>query len=376
MRLSSATKTDRRLSLNSFLISLSLNLLLLIVLSISKEQRAPQAKDALDVNFVSLPQTRLVRRFLALPPKQIALSDRAEVDPNIPVMRPVLPTKDITPTQPDSAISMNMDTSSPAPDLPSTIARARPSASLPVSPVGEWTRGDGVASGTARQGTGGQSSGLGQRIVPRQPMARVTGTGNKLKGYYNISLVRYEDTSDVISTDALTQLASAMNRWTQVKTKVIKEPIMLDAPELFRVPMIYIASRRAFAFSERERENLRKYLTSGGFMLFSNSAASETDARGVVNSIEFELWKVLGNSAGDLVDIDRKHQLYGSFFELESPQGLRGVTVDGRTNVIYEGFGCGAAWVEGKDTKREPFMKLGVNIIAYALTTSPVVQRD
>ena len=376
MRSSSATKTDRRVSLNSFLISLSLNLLLLIVLSLSKEQRTPQAKDALDVNFVSLPKTRLLRRSIALPPKQIALSDRAEVEPNVPVMKPLLTAKEIAPTRPNSAVSMSMDTTTPAPDLPSTIARARPSASSPVSPVGEWTRGDGIPSGTARQGTGGQVSGLGQRIVPRQPMARVTGTGNKLKGYYNISLVRYEDTSDVISTDALTQLASAMNRWTQVKTKVIKEPIMLDAPELFRVPMIYIASRRAFAFSERERENLRKYLTSGGFMLFSNSGVSENDSQGVANSIEFELWKVLGNSAGDLVDIDRKHQLYGSFFELDRPRGLRGAEIDGRMNVIYEAFGCGAAWVAGKDTKREPYMKLGVNIIAYALTTSPVVQHD
>ena len=374
MRSSAITKTDRRLSLNSFLISLSLNLLLLIILSLAREHRVPQAKDALDVNFVSIPQTRLLRRSLAMPPKQLALSDHANVDPNITSIKPIPLAKDIAPPQQDSVLPIHTDAARPVLDMPTTIALRSPSVSSPLSPAGEWKRGEGIPSGTARQGTGGQVSGIGQRIVPRQPMARITGTGNALKGYYNISLVRYEDTSDVISNDALNQLASAMNRWTQVKTKVIKEPIMLDDPELYRVPMIYIASRRAFAFSERERENLRKYFASGGFLLFSNSADSETEARGVANSIEFELWKILGGATNDLAEIDKDHQLYNSFFKLTEPLGLRGVTMDDRINVIYEASGIGAAWVAGTDTSRKPYMKLGVNIIAYALTTNSVVQ--
>ena len=65
-------------------------------------------------------------------------------------------------------------------------------------------------------------------------MAGIAGAGKALSGYYNISLVRYEDTSDTVSADALRQLASAMNRWTKIKTKVIGEPIMLDDPELLR----------------------------------------------------------------------------------------------------------------------------------------------
>jgi len=376
VRSSIATSGDRRLSLNSFLISLSLNLILFIILSLSREQSAPQAKDALDVDFVSLPRTRLSHRSLALPAKQIALSDHANVDPNISAMKPIPFTREIASPQPNSALSMSVDTVSPAPDIATTIAPRSRSASSVLNPAGAWKRGNGVSSGTTRQGSGGQISGFGQRIIPRQPMAMITGMGDKLKGYYNISLVRYEDTSDVISTDALIQLASAMNRWTQVKTKIIKEPMMLDDPELFRVPMIYIASRRAFAFSERERENLRKYFTSGGFLLFSNSAESEIETSGVANSIEFELWKVLGDAANDLVDIGEKHQLYDSFFKLTELSGLRGVIVDGRIKVIYEASGYGAAWVAGTDTKRKPYMKLGVNIIAYALTTSPVVQHN
>jgi hypothetical protein len=210
--------------------------------------------------------------------------------------------------------------------------------------------------------------------VSRQPNAIITGSGDGLRGYYNISLVRYEDTSDVISADALAQLAGAMNRWTKVRTKVIKEPMMLDDPELLRVPLVYITSRRAFAFSERERKNLRLYFANGGFLLFSNAADSEDEARGVANSIEFELWKVLGSASDDLADIGKRHQIYGSFFGLPGSPNLRGIALDGRISVIYEDSGYGMAWRMGEDSKRRPYLKLGVNIIAYALTTSPMAQ--
>ncbi len=227
-----------------------------------------------------------------------------------------------------------------------------------------------MGAGPRGSGIGGQ---VGDAIASRQPKAIISGSGDKLSGYYNISLVRYEDTTDTISTDALIQLAAAMNRWTQIRTKVIKEPIMLDDPELLQVPMIYIASRRAFAFSERERENLQVYLAQGGFLLFSNAAASRSEARGVANSIEFELWKVLSGVGHDLADAG-KSEIYSSFFTL-SPGSLRlrAAAPDDRISAIYEDAGYGFAWAEEKP--RELYLKLGVNIIVYALTTSPLVQR-
>ena len=67
--------------------------------------------------------------------------------------------------------------------------------------------------------------------------------------------MKYEDTSDVIRTIALRNLARVMNRWTMIETKVLPDPISLDDKNLFRVPLIYIASRNAFAFSHKERQN-------------------------------------------------------------------------------------------------------------------------
>jgi len=111
---------------------------------------------------------------------------------------------------------------------------------------------------------------------------------------------------------------------------------------------------------------------------------SDSEARGVANSIEFELWKVLGEVAHDLVDIglssnevkEKKHQIYSGFFDLPSSLGLRGVGLDGRMSVIYDDSGYGPAWAAREDSKREPYLRLGVNIIVYALSTSPMVQRN
>jgi len=363
---------NRSLSLNSFLLSLALNLSLLLVLSLYKEHNTQQGKDGIPVNFVSLPRTTLKRRAPVILPKSYTLN--VQQAQSVPLN--VRVTSDISSPRSDSAVPVGIDTGDNfTPDVSAATTFQRQSAISSSASGGDWKRGDGSPSRSGRPGSGGRSGGqVANSIVSRQPNAIISGSGDGLRGYYNISLVKYEDTSDVISADALAQLAGAMNRWTQVRTKVIKEPMMLDDPGLLRVPLVYITSRRAFAFSERERKNLRLYFANGGFLLFSNAADSEDEARGVTNSIEFELWKVLGSASDDLADIGKRHQIYGSFFGLPSSLNLRGIALDDRISVIYEDSGYGMAWRMGEDSKRRPYLKLGVNIIAYALTTSPMAR--
>jgi hypothetical protein len=380
-----------RLSLNSLLISLALNLTLLLILSICREHAIPRSREVVPVEFISLPKARLQRRSPITSPRFPDSNTQriASAWINAPM------TKEIEPSHSDSSAFHPAFRLSDFPVSSNRTSQPTGLAPMQTQPAGEWKRGDGVPSRPTRSGDNpltpfskGESGRADRRIAPRQPKAIITGSGDKLSGYYNISLVKYEDTSDTISADALTQLAGAMNRWTQIKTKVIREPIMLDDPELLHVPLVYITSRRPFAFSERERENLRRYFANGGFLLFSNAAISDSEGRGVANSIEFELWKILDGAAHDLVDIGNKHQIssfslvkgaggiYSGFFDLSGPLGLRGIALNGRIVVIYEDLGCGIAWRDGKDSKREPYLKLGVNIIAYALTTSPMAQQD
>ncbi|MDQ1327219.1 MAG: hypothetical protein QG641_499, partial [Candidatus Poribacteria bacterium] len=87
------------------------------------------------------------------------------------------------------------------------------------------------------------------------------------------------------------------------------------------------------------------------------------------NSIGFELWKILGEPAHNLSAVEKRHPLYNNFFDLQKPKlpELLGITISDRLVVIYEDTGYAGAWIGGKD---DSFLKMGVNIIAYALTTN------
>ena len=247
-----------------------------------------------------------------------------------------------------------------------------------------------------RQSSGWQDSLLKGTTKP--PLAQVEGSGKSIRGYFNISQVKYEDTSDVIRTIALRNLARSMNRWTMIETKVLPDPISLDDKKLFRVPLIYIASRDAFAFSHKERQNLRNYLYNGGFLLFSDISDEQMPDGPAANSIQFELWKILGNDY-NLQPITPKHPLSVSFFDfskslpietnhrqsglLRKPlsfrlsslrietkrTGLLGISLANRLAVLYDASGYGLSWAKSND-KDDKALKFGVNIIVYALTVS------
>jgi len=226
-----------------------------------------------------------------------------------------------------------------------------------------------------RQSSGWQDNLLKGTTEP--PLAQVEGVGKSIQGYFNISQVKYEDTSDVIRTIALRNLARSMNRWTMIETRVLPDPISLDDKKLFRVPLIYIASRDAFAFSHKERQNLRDYLYNGGFLLFSDISDEQMQDGPVANSIQFELWKILGNDY-NLQPITPKHPLSVSFFdfskrlpiEIDKHQTrLFRISISNRLAVLYDAAGYGLSWAKGDD-KDDKALKFGVNIIVYALTTS------
>ncbi len=197
---------------------------------------------------------------------------------------------------------------------------------------------------------------------------------NKLNGNYNISVIYIDNDSYNISKNILNQLANAMNRWTQVKTRVTNERLRLDDPKILKVPMIYIAMRKPFTFSESMRHNLRKYLSQGGFLMFSNIADSQKESLEVANSFGFELWNILGDYAHRLIEIEKNHPIYNCLFNTQNSSlpEILAISKEGRIFVIYEDTGYGKAWSEGINNNTESFMKMGINIIVYMLITSEI----
>jgi hypothetical protein len=278
----------RKLLINCILISFVVHIAVLLIYSPYKERPNPHISSKVDVDFVSLPKAKLTqRRFIEI----IRQSERT-FDPSLEqsesnakyllsiTNRPVMQEATQTSGNPQIISTIADLKSDKMPLLGFRSDKTDNNSSIIRSSTGK-SRG---TSGRAGQ-SGGQIAKAGGSIQPGESRARITGSGNNLKGYYNMSLVRYEDSSDTISTNALSQLAKAMNRWTQVLTKVINEPMRLDDPKLAEVPIIYIASRKPFAFSERERQNLRKFFDNGNFMIFTNSGENETQRLEVANSI-------------------------------------------------------------------------------------------
>ncbi|MCZ6677512.1 MAG: DUF4159 domain-containing protein [Candidatus Poribacteria bacterium] len=207
------------------------------------------------------------------------------------------------------------------------------------------------------------------------PQAQVRGSGQGITGYYDIATVQYEDTADEMRRQALTHLVGAMNRWTNVRTQLLPGSTSLADPAIQRIPLVYIAAKDAFAFSEKERANLRAYLQNGGTLLFAD-ISPEWGIRGpVANSIRFELWTILGQSV-DLRPIERGDAVCTSFFQFKKGAPLKkkerhrfyALWLDGRIAVFYDAAGFGLEWM--KDDSNEKWLQWGVNLIVYTLVSA------
>ena len=211
--------------------------------------------------------------------------------------------------------------------------------------------------------------------VGEAPQAEVHGSGEGVTGYYHIATVQYEDTADAMRAEALSRLVMGMNRWTNIRTQLLPESTPLADPAIQRIPLVYIAAKSDFSFSEKERANLRTYLQNGGTLLFSDVSPEWGTQGPVANSIRFELWKILGDNS-NLRPIDREDSVCTSFFRFKKgvPRAdkKRGefyaLWLDGRIAVFYDAAGLGLKWMEGN--KNEKWLQWGVNLIVHTLVSA------
>src|SRR5690606_3750768 len=181
---------------------------------------------------------------------------------------------------------------------------------------------------------------------------------------------------------ALRRLAFEVAVRTSIATAPEEKVLPLDSPELFFYPFLYLSGTRPLpALSRAEVENLRRYLTFGGFLLCDDAGDGAFAA-----SCERELGRILpGRTLGR---IPTDHVLFKSFYLLSHPAGrtlsrpyLTGVVEGGRLAAVISAkdLGCAGtrdgfgAWsydvVPGGEAQREVAFRLGVNLAMYALCT-------
>lgn len=184
--------------------------------------------------------------------------------------------------------------------------------------------------------------------------------------------------------DVLSSFLGQVARRTSIE--VNREAVRLELTDasLYRYPIIYMAGNEAFdPFSEDELRILRHYLSYGGFILIDdnsglNNSGFDKSVRGMIEALFPQV---------PLQKISRDHSIFRSFYLLDQVAGrtllnpyLEGISVKGRTVLVYSANDLAGAWAKNKlgnwsydiigggERQRQLSLRLGVNIVMYSLT--------
>jgi hypothetical protein len=199
---------------------------------------------------------------------------------------------------------------------------------------------------------------------------------------------------EIVSLDLGNGIKGARNvaerlAW-EVRKRSSVEPILepgrarLDKASLFRSPFVYWRGSDEFPpLSQQAIEGLRKYIHRGGFILIDDATAG---GEGFDRAVRRELLRAF--PALPLQPISSDHTIYRSFYLLQNPVGrvqgpafLEGITYGDRIAIVYSRHDLGGAFqrdklgawsravVPGGEPQRERAIRLGVNLVLYALCT-------
>lgn len=181
----------------------------------------------------------------------------------------------------------------------------------------------------------------------------------------------------------LRRIAWELQRRTSVEVVPDARPFPLSSPDIFEYPFLYFGGEGAFpALSNAEVENLRRYLTFGGFMLADANDGS--DGSGFDASFRREMARVLPQNP--LTPVPSSHVVYKTFFLLDSAPGrllnkpqMLSVNLGKRAAVLYSQNDLAGAWSRGEagdyefdvspggEPQRELAIRVGINVCMYAL---------
>lgn len=171
------------------------------------------------------------------------------------------------------------------------------------------------------------------------------------------------------------EFLSSVQKRTTIPTERRFKSVKLDSDELFSYPFVIITGESDFRLSSREKENLKKYLTSGGFLLASASCSNKEWDK----AFRREMKAVLEDKP--LKKIEMSHAIFktvNTIERLELSHGgaddprLEGIEIDGKIVTIYSPHGLndtahteGCCCCGGNEIRN--CIDLNVNILVYAL---------
>jgi hypothetical protein len=162
---------------------------------------------------------------------------------------------------------------------------------------------------------------------------------------------------------------------SNIKTKIKPKPVVVtpSSPDLFSYPFVHLTGHGNVVFSAADINNLKNYLSSGGFLHID-------DNYGMDQYIRKEIKKVFPNN--DLVEIPASHMIFqkpnlfsGGLPKIHEHDGKRpqafGIFLAKRLVLLYT-YECdlGDGW-ENPEVNNDPIevreraLKMGANILNY-----------
>jgi len=210
-----------------------------------------------------------------------------------------------------------------------------------------------------------------------------TEEGESPKGDFLFLQARLDGDWDT-EPNAIANLLKAVATQSSAEVAFQRYPVDPGSDELLEYPFLYMTGRHDFVLTERQVQGLRRFLSEGGFLLASPSCGrAEFDA-----AFRREIARVLPNHPLEklpdghpvyhmLENVQQVHYadyVYSTGGENDPPAlSLEGIQLGGMTAVVYSPYGLGGGWRGldhpfGRDIAHEDALKLGVNIVLYAMT--------
>lgn len=189
-----------------------------------------------------------------------------------------------------------------------------------------------------------------------------------------IALVKYSGGGDwYANPTSLPNLVKYCNQTINTKISPKVATVEVGSSEIFSYPFVHMTGHGNVVFSPNDVENIKNYLTSGGFLHID-------DNFGMDEYIRKEIKKVFPNN--ELKEIPSNHEIFQgpNLFpnglpkihehENKRPQAF-GVFIENKLVLLYT-FECdlGDGWEDKEvhndpDSVREKALKMGANIINY-----------
>lgn len=189
-----------------------------------------------------------------------------------------------------------------------------------------------------------------------------------------IAVMQYQGGGDwYVNPTSLPNLIAFCNE--NINTTLNPEPEVVkpDSPNLYRYPFIHLTGHGNVVFSDYERQNLRTYLESGGFLHIDDNYGMDEYIRREIHLVFPDI---------DLQELPKDHEIFHSVYEF--PNGLPkihehdgrppqafGIFIDQRLVLLYTyETDLGNGW-EDQSIHNDPeevrlkALKMGANIIYY-----------